>query len=89
MDMSGSFKPTIKAALANAKIIADKFHVVRQVTWAFEAVRKRVQKESYATRRKYFKNSRKLLLKNPNNLTSDQVFQVANMLEISVELRNA
>lgn len=89
MDMSGSFKPTIKKALPNAQIIADKFHVVRQVTWAFEAVRKRIQKEFYHTRRKYFKNSRKLLLKNPNNLTPDQVLQVANMLDISLELRNA
>jgi len=40
MDMSGPYRSMAKTVFPNAKIIADKYHVVRQVTWAFENVRK-------------------------------------------------
>ena len=45
-----------------ATIIIDRFHFVRQCTWALENVRKRLQKELPKTDRLYFKHSRKLLL---------------------------
>lgn len=89
MDMSGSFRSTAKICFPKAEIIADKFHVVRQVTWAFENVRKRVQKEFHEKRRRYFKNSRKLLLKRPENLTEDQLQQVSIMLSYSKDLAAA
>ena len=65
------------------KIVADKYHVVRQVAWAFENVRKAEQKKFHEQRRKYFKRSRKLLLKRPDKLTPDEAFQVESMLRIS------
>lgn len=89
MDMSPLFRSVVKNCFPNAQIVADKFHVARLVTWAFESVRKRVQKEFNTSRRKYFKRSRQLLLKNPNKLSSDQAIQVSNMLSISNELANA
>lgn len=86
MDMSGPFRATAKRCFPNAEIVADKFHVVRQVTWAFENVRKRVQKEFHQDRRKYFKHARRLLLKRSEKLTSDQLQQVSIMLSCSKEL---
>jgi len=86
MDMSGPFRYTMKLCFPNATIIADKFHVVRQVSWAFENVRKRIQKSFGSDRRKYFKRSRQLLLKRPEKLTPDQLEQVSNMLSLSKEL---
>ena len=71
MDMSGAFKSTMKICFPHAKIIADKFHVCRLVTWAMERVRKRVQQSVMDCRRKYFKKSRWVLLRRRGKLNDD------------------
>lgn len=55
MELARTFFP-------NAKIIVDKYHFIRQVTWAIENVRKRLQISMPASLRKYYKRSRKLIL---------------------------
>lgn len=89
MDMSGPYRSLVKTVFPRAQIIADKYHVVRQVAWAFENVRKAEQKKFHEQRRKYFKRSRKLLIKRPDKLTPDEVDQVESMLRISERLRQA
>jgi transposase len=89
MDMSGPYRCLAKTVFPKAQIIADKYHVVRQVTWAFENVRKAEQKKFHEQRRKYFKRSRRVLLKRPENLTSSEADQVESMLMISERLRHA
>ncbi|HOQ75765.1 MAG TPA: ISL3 family transposase [Thermoclostridium sp.] len=89
MDMSGPYRCLAKTVFPKAQIIADKYHVVRQVTWAFENVRKAEQKKFHEQRRKYFKRSRRVLLKRPENLTPSEVDQVEAMLSISERLRHA
>ena len=89
IDMSGPYKSLAKSVFPQAKIIADRFHVVRQVVWAFENVRKDEQSKFHASRRKYFKRSRRLLLKNPEKLNEEEKIQVELMLQISERLRQA
>ena len=89
MDMSGPYRYLAKTVFPKAQIIADKYHVVRQVNWAFENVRKTEQKKFNEQRRKYFKRSRKVLLKRPEDLTADEAYQVESMLKISERLRQA
>ncbi|NLW03179.1 MAG: ISL3 family transposase [Clostridiaceae bacterium] len=89
IDMSGPYRSLIKTVFPRAQIIADKYHVVRQVAWAFENVRKAEQKKFYEQRRKYFKRSRKLLLKRPDKLTAIEAEEVEAMLKISERLRQA
>lgn len=89
MDMSTLFRSVARASFPKAEIIADRYHVVRQVTWAFENVRKKAQKEFGSSRRKYFKRSRKLLLKHPECLDPDELEQVSHMLAISKDLAKA
>jgi transposase len=89
IDMSGPYKSLAKSLFPHAKIIADRYHVIRQVIWAFENVRKAEQTKFHDTRRKYFKRSRKLLLKKPSNLTPEEAAQVAAMLDVSERLRYA
>lgn len=89
MDMSPVFRSMAQSCFPNAKIVADKFHVQRLVMWAFEDMRKTVQKEFYHTRRKYFKHSRWLLLKDRSKLTEDEFEQLSHMLEISKPLAQA
>lgn len=55
VDLAHTFFP-------NAKVCIDKYHFIRQITWAMENVRKRLQKTMTITMRKYYKRSHKLLL---------------------------
>lgn len=89
MDMSRSYLEIASICFPKAKVIIDKYHVVRQVLWDFEKVRKTEQQAFSDQRRKYFKRSRRLLLKNPKRLTEEEADQVAIMLETSQRLREA
>ena len=86
MDMSNHFRTVMKNCFPNAKIIADKYHVRRQISWAFDNVRIRVQKNFHPSRRKYFKRSKSLLNKKFENLTDDQKNEVTNMITLSNDL---
>ncbi len=70
-------------------IETDKFHFTRYVYWALENVRKRVQKELEDNLRKYFKRSRKLLLKSYEELTAEQREELEVMFWYSEDLRKA
>ena len=73
----------------SATQIVDKYHWIRQIIWAFEAVRKQEQKKFSKSHRKYFKNSRNLLIKRFNYLSDEQKQQVNIMLYASPILSTA
>jgi len=89
MDMTGGYKALMKKLFPQAVIVIDKYHYVRQVGFALERVRVEEQKQYSDKWRKYFKHSRKLLLKNPDNLTVDDRLQLDNMFRISEKLARA
>lgn len=86
IDMSTLFRSIGKSCFPNAKIVADKFHVQRLVTWAFEDMRIEVQKSFHVQRRRYFKRSRAILLKAPEKLNPYEIEQLSHMLELSKPL---
>lgn len=86
MDMWTPYRDIAETYFKNATIVIDKYHWIRQVTWAFDRVRKIEQKKFYTTRRKYFKKSRHLLLKRSQYLSEEEVDQVAIMLNTSERL---
>lgn len=88
-DMHKEYISMAQSLFPNATIVIDKFHVARYCTWAFENVRKRIQKSLSPEFRKYFKHSRKLLLMHAEYLTPEQMNQVTKMLRISKELADA
>ena len=61
-DMNPHFKAVAKSCFPNATIVADRYHVIRQVVWAMENVRKNEQKKLSDKFRKYFKRSKSLLI---------------------------
>ena len=75
--------------LKNATQVVDKYHWIRQIIWAFERVRKEEQKKFPKSERKYFKHSRKLLLKRFDKLNDEQKQQVNIMLYKSANLNIA
>ena len=68
IDLSHHFKNVAKTCFPNATIVADRYHVSRQVIWAMEHVRKNEQKQLPTRFRKHFKRSRYLLNKSPDKL---------------------
>jgi transposase len=72
-----------------ANIIVDKYHFIRQVTWAIENVRKRLQKSMPASLRKYYKRSHKLILTRYKKLTDENKRACDLMLQYSDDLRLA
>jgi len=51
MDMNRGFRDVAKAFLPSAKIVIDRFHVIRYCTWAMDDVRRRIQKSLSAQTR--------------------------------------
>ena len=89
MDMNRGFRDAAKAFLPNAKIIIDRFHVVRYCTEAMENVRRSFQKALPKAQRKYFKRSRRLLLAHRDRLTEEDRAAVDVMLRFSDQLLQA
>lgn len=89
MDLSTLFRSVAKTMFPEAKIVADKFHVIRIVINSLENVRKRIQKEFHETKRKWFKRSRYLLLKPEYKLTDEDKTELARMLNSSYDLEKA
>ena len=89
MDLSTLFRSVAKKIFPEAKIIADKFHVIRVVTNSLENTRKRIQKEFHDAKRKWFKRSRRLLLKQEYKLTDEDKIELNRMLNSSPELEKA
>ena len=78
-----------KKCFPKAIYLVDRYHWVRQQIWAFENVRKRVQKRLGKNHRLYFKRSRQLLLKHFFELDDEQKQTVLNILSLSDGLSTA
>lgn len=89
MDMSNVFKSAANILFPNATIVVDKFHVIRQVLWSLENVRKRIQKKFYKERRRWFKKSKSILLKPSYRLNIEDTLVRNRMLASSYELERA
>ena len=88
-DMNPHFREVAKICFPQATIIADKYHVIRQVYWAMEKVRKNEQNKLPKQYRIYFKKSRNLLMKRIEKLTPEEMDRLALMFEIAPRLADA
>ncbi len=86
------WKPYIEMAhtyFPNVEIIIDKYHFIRQTTWAIEDVRKRLQKTIPARLRKYYKRSKTLILTQYHKLKDENKAARDLMLLYNDDLRIA
>lgn len=88
-DMWNQYADLARLFFPNATIIVDKYHFIRQVIWAVENVRKRVQKDMPPDLRKYFKRSHRLIVKRAENLTPEDTERLDAMLLYNDDLRQA
>ena len=89
MDMSSLFRSVAKTYFPHAEIVADKYHVIRLVDFAFENVRKNEQNKFSRDYRREFKRSKSLLRKPWETLNDVQKEEVVTMLSISSRLARA
>lgn len=80
VDLWLPFHIVIAAAFPNAKIIADKFHVIRHASLALDAVRRMRQREVRRDWRGRFFKARFLLLRNRDNLSAEQTERLKTLL---------
>lgn len=88
-DMWQPYADIFNTYFKNATHVLDRYHVIRQVVWAFEAVRKEEQKRFSKSHRRYFKRSKSLLIKCFDFLSDEQKQQVNVMLYSSPNLSSA
>ena len=69
MDMWNPYRAAVKAVLPQARIVVDKFHVVRMANDALEKVRKGLRKELKPSQSRTLKGDRKLLLKRAHEVS--------------------
>ncbi len=89
MDMSNVFRSIAEDLFPCAQIVADKFHVIRLVSWNLDKVRKQEQLKMSKTRMRYFKRSKKRLLSPRNKLSDKDKAAVDVMLSLSRRLSRA
>lgn len=88
-DMNPHFREVAKTCFPKAAVVADRYHVIRQVYWAMERVRKNEQNRLSERFRKYFKKSRYLLMKPMEKLSDEEMDKLALMFEIAPRLADA
>ena len=88
-DMNPHFRNVAGTCFKQAVVVADRYHVVRQVFWAVEKVRKNEQRKLPDRHRKYFKKSRYLLMKTIDKLSEEEMDRLALMFEMAPRLADA
>ena len=89
MDMTHYYRDLVQSYFPKAMIVADRFHYLRLVYWAFDKVRIEEQNKFHPHRRKYFKRSKALLWKRRDMLTKENLDAVEVMLSLSPKLAQA
>ena len=91
MDMWEAYRQAVHNKLPHAQIVADRFHVMKQLNHQIDLMRRSFQrtakKDGDETLYQALKGSRWLLLKKRNKLTPEQEAKLSVILAISDELR--
>ena len=89
MDMWSPYRSAVQAQLPQADIVADRFHVMKQLNERLTQLRRAVQKRADEATREVLKGSRWLMVKNRDELKPEEERQLLDVLAASPELRTA
>ena len=91
MDMWEAYRQAVRKRLRHARIVADRFHVMKQLNHQIDLMRRSIQrkakKEGNEALYQALKGSRWVLLKNRHTLAPEQEAQLGKILAVSDELR--
>lgn len=88
-DMWQPYVDLAHAYFPNAEIIIDKYHFIRQITWALDRIRKHLQSTMPVSLRKYYKRSRTLIHARYSSLKDEKKKECDLMLTYNDDLRKA
>jgi len=89
MDMWGPYRGVIRSRLSHAKIVADRFHVMKQLNDRIAQIRRALQTKADPATREALKGTYWILIKNRADLTPDEEAKLQAALSVSAELRTA
>jgi transposase len=91
MDMWEAYRQAVRNKLRQAEIVADRFHVMKQLNHQIDLMRRGIQreakKEGNEVLYQVLKGSRWVVLKNRHELAPEQEMQLDTILAVSDELR--
>lgn len=87
MDMHAPFYDAVKTKLPHATIVADRFHVMKNLLACITKARREIQRNADEKIKERLKGIRWLLLTNKEKLDDEQQESLARALEASSELR--
>ena len=89
MDMWRPYRSVIATYLPHADIVADRFHVMKQLNEKLTKARRQIQKQADADTKEALKGTRWLLVRTGDSLTDDQSQQLQAALAADADLRTA
>ena len=89
MDMHEPFRQAVQMCLPQAKVVVDKFHLIRHINGALDKVRSRLQGESRRSKRRDLFKNRYTLLKGAERLTDWEKERLEQLFYRYPELRRA
>lgn len=89
IDMWTPYRAAVQAKLSHADIVADRFHVMKQLNERLTQLRRAVQRRADEATQEVLKGSRWLLVKNRDELKPEEEARLMEVLAASPELRTA
>ena len=89
MDMWRPYRSFVEQSLPKAKIVADRFHVMKQLNDQLTKARRKIQRDADPETKDALKGSRWLLVRSRDQLSEDQEQQLKEVLTAHDELRVA
>jgi transposase len=89
MDMWGPYRGVIKAKLAHAEIVADRFHVMKQLNDAIAKIRRNLQAKADKSSYELLKGIRWILVRRREDLKPEEELKLQAALAAFPELRTA
>lgn len=89
IDMWKPYRSAVRAQLPHADIVADRFHVMKQLNKRLTQLRRALQKQADETTKQVLKGSRWLLVKNRDELNPKEESRLMEVLNASPQLREA
>lgn len=89
IDMWRPYFYAVKAKLPHARLVVDRFHVVKQLNEKITKLRRTVQKNADEKTKEILKGSRWILVKNRQNLSQKEEEHLQKVLAISPAIREA
>jgi transposase len=87
IDMWAPYRQAVRAKLPQAQLVADRFHVMKQLNERLTQMRRSIQRRADEATRQALKGSRWLLVKNRDQLTLEEGARLLAVFEASPELR--